>query len=516
MKTTPIKLFKSFSEELDPERLQHKFLLALLNLYNVTRGSIWIKKEDQYLCIEAVGLQSENIKGASINKKLPSIVGWVIENSKMTIADPEKDERHYREFEEKLNVKSRLIICFPLLLKDKKVYGAVQIIDTSTGKNRINLNPKNLSYIQELIDVGSIALSNAIIYNQQKYETETLKETLKIIQSEGIIVGQDPLFQNAMKLVKSYAVTDLPVLITGESGTGKDLISNMIHKLSPRNDKPLLVQNCSVIPKSLLESELFGYKKGAFSGAVNDKIGLFEAADGGTVFLDEIGDMPMNLQASLLRVIQNGEIKPLGSTKTKQVNVRIVSATNKDIQNMVATNEFREDLYYRLSVLPLHLPSLRKRPEYIPLLCNHFIKIDSMKINIPPKKISARAMHILTSYQWGGNIRELENLIKYLLVISNKEQIGTQDLPPYLSNMDSAVSFSDGRNNNTAPTHLDDKNTQPEHTDIQFKGYSWEEVEKAYALYLLNKNNWNITRSAKEAKLNRSTFVSRIKRLGIK
>jgi len=516
MEATPIKLFKSFSEELDPDRLQHKFLLALLNLYNVTRGSIWIKKQDRYLCIEAVGLQSESIKGASINKKHPSIVGWVIENGKMTIADPVKDERHYREFEEKLDVKSRLILCFPLFLKDKKVYGAVQIIDTTTGKNRINLNSKNLSHIQELIDVGSIALSNALIYNQQRHETETLKETLKIIQSEGIIVGQDPLFQNAMKLVKSYAATDLPVLITGESGTGKDLISNRIHHLSTRKDKPLLVQNCSVIPQSLLESELFGYKKGAFSGAVKDKIGLFEAAEGGTVFLDEIGDMPMNLQASLLRVIQNGEIKPLGSTETKQVNVRIVSATNKDIQHMVANNTFREDLYYRLSVLPLHLPSLRNRPEDIPLLCNHFIKNEAIKLNLPPKKISDHAMRILTSYPWAGNIRELENLIKYLLVISIKEEIGPEDLPPYLTNAKPAAQPSQALQKNSVSAIFDEGNTRHEYRELQFNGNSWEEVERTYALYLLNKNNWNITRSAKEAKLNRSTFVSRIKRLGIK
>ena len=199
--------------------------------------------------------------------------------------------------------------------------------------------------------------------------------------------------------------------------------------MSNRKDMPFLVQNCSAIPEFLLESELFGYKKGAFTGAAKDEVGLFEAADGGTVFLDEIGDMPLNMQARILRVIQHSEIKPLGETRVKKIDVRFVTATNKNIREEVAGNNFRQDLFYRLSVLPLHLPPLRERQEDIPLLVDYFIERETSKMGISGKKISANTMELLISYLWPGNIRELENLVKRLLVITDSEPITSQYLP---------------------------------------------------------------------------------------
>jgi len=507
-------LFKSFSEELDPGELQRKFLFALLRLQNVERGSIWIKKGKKYLCIEAAGRQCENILGAGIDEDQQSVVGWVIENGKMTISNPNKDPRHYREFEEHLSEKSRLILCFPLFLRNNTVYGAVQLIDTSPEQDRINLESTYLGHIQNLVNIGSLALSNAILFSKQMEETKALKDTLEELRGNEALVGHSPPFQGCMEMIRSYARTDYPVLITGESGTGKELVSREIHRLGNRSDKPFLVQNCSAIPENLLESELFGYKKGAFSGAVKDKIGLFEAAEGGTVFLDEIGDMPLNLQARILRVIQNSEIKPLGETHVKKIDIRIISATNKRIEKMVETGEFREDLFYRLSVLPLNLPPLRERREDIPLLMNHFMNRESIKTNIPVKTRTTETMRYLMSYSWPGNIRELENLVRYLLVATEKNYILPQDLPIQFTSRDRSRAVKElfpVRENDSFHSN----STSCIKEGMNFGDVTWDEVEHSYAMYLLQKHHWNVTWAARDAGVNRSTFASRMKRLGI-
>lgn len=510
-------LFKSFSDELDPEKLQYKLLNALLTLQNVERGSIWIKTDENYLCVEAVGPQSEDIKGVTLGIDQQSIVGWVIENGKMAIADPEKDGRHFREIEKKLTVKSKLILSFPLVLKDNKVYGAVQLIDTTPEKYRINLEKDYLDYLQNLVDTGALALGNAIAYTRQRNETQFLKQTLKEIRSEGSIVGQEPVFIEAMDLAKSYAKSDFPVLITGESGTGKELMADKIHKHSDRRDKPFLVQNCSTIPETLLESELFGYKKGAFSGAIKDRVGLFEAADGGTVFLDEIGDMPINLQASILRVVQNSEIKPLGATTVKKVDIRIISATNIEIQKAIESETFRADLFYRLSVLPLHLPPLRERKNDIPLLLNHFLKRESLKLDVPPKTFSKETMNILMAHLWPGNIRELENLIRYLLVASHEDVINISNLPKNIIDSDHNIIPHVKEFPKAVEQRPVDESINPGlNGNDFFRDLKWEEVERKYAHYVLKKNSWNVTRAAKFSGVNRSTFASRIRKLGIK
>jgi transcriptional regulator with GAF, ATPase, and Fis domain len=515
MADSTFKLFKSLSAELDPIKLQQKFLNSLLKLQNVERGSIWIKEQDNYLCIEAAGLQSETVKGVNISMKHPSIVGWVIENGCMTIADTQKDHRHYKGLEKNLRVKSRLILCFPLFLRNREVYGAIQLIDTSPQKSRVNLDRSYLKRLQELIDIGSVALSNAILYKEQLKETESLRLTLEAIRSEGELIGQSSNFQKCLELADGYARTDFPVLITGESGTGKELFARRIHQLSSRRIEPFLTQNCSAIPESLLESELFGYMQGAFSGALKDKVGLFEAANGGTVFLDEIGDMPINLQANILRVIQNSEVKPLGGTATKHVDNRILSATNKDINTMLTQKTFRQDLYFRLSVLPLRLPPLRERQADIPLLANHFLRKESLKLEIAPKIISAEAMRHLVRYPWPGNVRELENLIRYLLVVVSENEIEPHHIAIRRN--------TDGRLNQKTAWMLDpaaagllqSRGATPPAPVIDFKSLSWHQVERSYVLYLLKKNQWNVSAAARDAALNRSTFVSRMKRLQI-
>ncbi|MBF0302562.1 MAG: sigma 54-interacting transcriptional regulator [Desulfamplus sp.] len=545
-------LFKSFAGELDPAILQKKFLLALLKLQNVERGSIWIKKNKSYHCIEAAGTESESIIGIDIDERQKSIVGWVIENGRRTVADTQSDARHYKELEDNIAVKSSLILCFPLFLNDttgydnktaydkgnKTVYGAVQIIDTTPEKSCVNLDEKYLNYLQNLVDIGSVALSNAVIYSQKVQETESLKVTLqKLRAGTTTIVGQSKKFQACINLVKSYAASDFHVLITGESGTGKELVAQEIHRLGSRRDKHFLVQNCSAIPESLLESELFGYKKGAFSGAVKDRKGLFEAAEGGTVFLDEIGDMPFNIQAAILRVLQNNEVKPLGSNEVTHVNVRIISATNRDIKQMVVENRFRQDLFYRLSVLPIELPPLRERREDIPLLIRYFFKSESLKTGVQEKKLKPDAMQKLISWSWPGNIRELENLIRYIMVVTDdgteSEYIGADLIPDHFFQTviheefskcstgynvnypirQSQIEQNQTMNNQIRISNQIDTNSRYK---IDFGNQTWDELEENYIRFLLKKNNWNVTWAAKASGLNRSTFASRMRRLGIR
>lgn len=500
MTPSNLDLFK----ELNPEALQKKFLNSLLKIQNVRRGSIWIKKDNAYVCVEAAGAQSDRIKGVCLDIRHPSIVGWVIENKKMTVAETQSDRRHYKEVEEPLAVKSSMILCFPLFFRDRDVYGAVQIIDTTPEKTRLNLDKSYLEQLQNLVDICSIALSNAILYANEKKKAQNLKSALKESRNENLIIGQSPLFKKSMDLVKSYADTDFHVLITGESGTGKELAAEKIHKTGMRKNKPFLVQNCSAIPETLLESELFGYTKGAFTGATRDKMGLFEAANGGIVFLDEIGDMPMSVQAGLLRVLQKNEIKPLGETSTRTIDVRIVAATNKNIKQMIAENSFRQDLFYRLSVLPVHLPALRDRREDIPLLIRHFLETESLKAGVLEKKMSSHAMQILVSYSWPGNIRELENLIRYLMVTTEEDSIEPFHLPLHIKNPDTGMEPYGG------PPAI------PIRDADNLCSMTWPQLEKEYVTALLKKNNWNITWASKASGINRSTFASRMRKLKIK
>jgi transcriptional regulator with GAF, ATPase, and Fis domain len=494
-------------KELNVAALQKKFLNSLLNLQNVKRGSIWIKRKNSYTCVEAAGAESENIKGTVIESHHASIVGWVIENRQMTIADPEKDTRHYKAIEDGFTIKSTRILCYPLFLKEEdEVYGAVEIIDTTPEKIRLKLEKDYLKSLEHIVNICSIALGNALMFSREKQKAQQLETALSRIKKEPHIIGQSPKLKKCMELINSYTDSDFHVLITGESGTGKELIAEQIHKKSSRRNKPFLVQNCSAIPETLLESELFGYKKGAFTGADKDREGLFQAADGGIVFLDEIGDMPMSTQAALLRVLQKNEIKPLGETHVHLVDVRVIAATNKDLEKRIAENRFRQDLYYRLSVLPVHLPPLRERTEDIPLLLIHFIDRES-KNGCSAKRLTPAAMQTLMAYPWPGNIRELENLIRYLLVIIHEESIDRADLPPHI--------LKSGDDIQPQPHDQTSGNTAQDDSRVLLSTMTWPELEKVYIHTLLDSHNWNVTQAARASGINRSTFASRMRRLDI-
>ena len=249
-------------------------------------------------------------------------------------------------------------------------------------------------------------------------------------QAEGeFIIGQNPKMKEIAEQIARVASTPTTVLVRGESGTGKELVARAIHRASHLRDKPLITVNCTALTPTLMESELFGHKRGAFTGAVADKVGLFEKADGGTIFLDEVGDMPLPMQGKLLRVLQAGESKPVGDVVTRRVRVRVIAATNRDLEKALAEGEFRQDLFYRLHAFTITLPPLRERAEDIPVLAYHFLRKAEAKVNKKVDRFSPEALDLMSRYTWPGNLRELENSIERAVVLSSTRQIDVAHLP---------------------------------------------------------------------------------------
>ena len=305
------------------------------------------------------------------------------------------------------------------------------------------------------------------------------------------IVGWSPVLQNVLRLVDMVAAGTSTVLLLGETGTGKELVARAIHNRSPRRDRGFVKLNCAAIPSGLLESELFGHERGAFTGAVSQKVGRLELADRGSLFLDEIGDIPLELQPKLLRVLQEREFERLGSTRTKKVDVRIVAATHRDLEEMIQEKQFRTDLYYRLNVFPISIPPLRERPEDIPLLVQHFVREAARRMNKTIDAIPSAAMEALMQYRWPGNIRELENVIERAVILSPGSvlRVPVRDLRSRI-----------------APGHA---NEEP---------HTIADVEREHIRAVLQETRWVLSGprgAATRLGLNRSTLYFRMKKLGI-
>jgi two-component system, NtrC family, response regulator PilR len=290
----------------------------------------------------------------------------------------------------------------------------------------------------ELVDQLRRAVHEISESLKWKKEAGYLRRELRRLTGLDNIIGQSPKMRAIFELIQTVAPQTSRVLITGESGTGKELVARAIHENSPRAQAPFITINCGAFPETLLESELFGYMKGAFTGANENRQGLFQAAHGGTLFMDEIGNMSLTMQVKLYRVLQEGKVRPIGSTDESDVDVRIIAATNKDFEKEIAEGRFREDLYYRLSVIPVQLPPLRERREDIPLLARHFFDRFRKAMDKPIKGISAEAMRKLESYDWPGNVRELENTMERALALEGGSEVSLQVLPDRIAGYSSS------------------------------------------------------------------------------
>jgi len=327
-------------------------------------------------------------------------------------------------------------------------------------------------------------------------ETFDLKGAVRPEDSFDGIIGRSDSLRTVLDEVKIVAPTDSTVLILGETGTGKELIAQAIHNQSSRRDRPFVRVNCAAIPSGLLESELFGHERGAFTGAIARKIGRFELANGGTLFLDEIGDIPPELQPKLLRVLQEQEFERLGSTQTTRVNVRVVAATSRDLPQMVADREFRSDLYYRLNVFPVRLPALRERSEDIVLLMRHFVHLCSKRMNKRVEQVPQQAVQVLLTYAWPGNVRELQNFIERAVILSPGKVLRAP-----LAELKQSVARLDDSDQGAVP-----------------KAMTLKDAERDHILQALAQTNWVIggpKGAAARLGLQRTTLISKMQRLGI-
>ena len=342
-----------------------------------------------------------------------------------------------------------------------------------------------------------LRVRNALDKRRLTLENIRLQQEIEREYSFAGIIGQSKKMQELFAVIRSLAETDVSVLIQGETGTGKELIAKAIHYNSQRKDKRFLAVNCGALASTLLESELFGHEKGAFTGAVTQKQGIFEVAEGGTLLLDEIGEIPPSTQVKLLRVLNDGELHRVGGTTALKVDVRIIAATNRNLEELVQKGSFRDDLYYRLKVFPVTVPPLRERMEDIPALAAHFIEKWSHTAKNSIKEISSQAMAHLLSYRWPGNVRELENTLQRLLVICKGDTLDVQDLPPDIK----------GTQSENHEKSLDLKSISRESGEI---------IETKAIVEALSSSGGNITRAAKALGVSRATLQNKMKLYGLR
>jgi DNA-binding NtrC family response regulator len=347
------------------------------------------------------------------------------------------------------------------------------------------------------LDVVRKLVEQAIEVGRLRSENRRLQRELRSRYGFESIVGGSPALRGVLELVAKVADTDSTVLITGESGTGKELVARALHYNSARSERPFVTVNCGAIPEQLLESELFGHVRGAFTNAVSHREGRFALADGGTLFLDEIGDMSPNLQVKLLRVLQDRSFEPVGSSKTLTVDVRVVAATHQDLESAIRDRRFREDLYYRLNVIPIEVPPLRERREDVPLLAEHFLTSASQARGEEKVEISRDALEALCLHHWPGNVRELQNLVERLSILCRGRRIEATDLPTAVAGSAPIVS---------AP--------QVPHTGLSFRDLV-DGFETELILQALERTQWNKNQAARLLGLNRTTLLEKMKKKGL-
>ncbi len=365
---------------------------------------------------------------------------------------------------------------------------------TQKGAYHFLTKPFNVEELMSLLE-------KALAHKSLEQENRQLRTELGSRYQFTQIIGESDGIKNCLSLVERVAETDSTVLVMGESGTGKELIARAIHYNSHRSKGPFVAINCGAIPSELLESELFGHVKGAFTGAISNRIGRFEMADEGTLFLDEIGDLDPSMQVKILRALQERVFEPVGSTKSVQVNVRVITATNVDLDRAVKEGRFREDLYYRLNVIPIQIPALRERKTDIPILLSHFMNQFNKNKTKTLTGFSQDSLKCLINYSWPGNIRELENLIERLSILKGAGQVEVPDLPPKYRS--TAASFAETGSIDIPDNGLD-FNT------------AVDQFENALILKALEKTGWNKNQAALLLRLNRTTLVEKMKKKGLK
>jgi Nif-specific regulatory protein len=410
----------------DATSLLTQILESATRLTEGEASSLVLKnEEDGKLYFEiALGPKGREVKKFSLNPG-EGIAGWVAEHGQSLIVnDVETDSRFFGEISKSIDFPTFSILAVPMLVRGRCV-GVIEILNK---KNKKYFTQTDLQWLEIFAVQSAIAIENARYMEKAKAEIGYLREQIGADSGYHVMIARNADILEKLELIERIAKTDSSVLILGESGVGKELFAEQIHLNSLRKKGPFIRVNCAALPEGLLESELFGHVKGAFTDAIQNRRGRFELADGGTIFLDEIGDLPLKLQAKLLRVIQQKTFERVGSSDTVSVDVRIVAATNRDIDAQVRNGEFRSDLYYRLNVLPIYVPPLRQRKEDIPELADFFLKKFCRETKKQFSGFTDSAIDLMLSYSWPGNVRELENAVERAVVIAKEKTIGPRDL----------------------------------------------------------------------------------------
>lgn len=427
---------KAFAESLDLEETLRSIVKSLDTHLDLRRGTITLlDPETEMINITVAHGLSEKSKRLGTYRVGEGITGMVVQTGKeIIVPDISKDPRflHKTRARRQTQGKEIAFCCVPIKLEGKTI-GALSVDKEAGSKDDFRDNVKLLNIIATMV-AQAVKLNKLVESDRKKLRDENvrLRQELKTRFNIHNMVGSSNAMRAVYRLIEQVADSNATVLIRGESGTGKDLVAHAIHYNSPRADKPFVKVNCTALPETLLESELFGHEKGAFTDATYTKPGRFERAHGGTIFLDEIGDFPLSLQVKLLRVIQFKEFERVGGLETIKANVRIIVATNKNLEEQMEKRLFREDLYYRINVFPIYLPPLRERKDDIMLLADHFLEKLAAENNKNITRISTPAIEMLTRYHWPGNIRELENCIERAVLLCDGDVIRSEHLPPSL------------------------------------------------------------------------------------
>ena len=469
--------------ERDVNLLLEAVLDSVIDIFSVDKGFLEVYDENKNLKLKLAKDKQKKVPEESEEKIKSDLTDLVLSTGNNVLIQ----QFIYKEIEEKEDwgKGTKSLLCVPLKSREN-VLGVIYLEDSGEGEPFVS---GDIELLSSLAERTSVALENNLLFMELKESEEKLLADLRGKFKFDEILGNSPQMVEVLKTVADIADTEATVLIEGESGTGKELLARAIHFNSSRSRKNFVPINCAAIPETLLESELFGYEKGAFTGATQRKLGKFEVANGGTIFLDEIGEMSPLLQVKILRFLQSHEFEPLGSNKVKRSDVRIISATNKDLFTLVKDNRFREDLYYRINVINLKLPALRERKLDIAPLAESFAQKFTKKSDKEIKGIEPETLNILSRYRFPGNIRELENIIERAVILAKGEWITKDDLPKNIFNgsgMDAGIKIAQN---------------YPELKSLRKKVV--EEVEKKFLEDLLQRNQNNVSQAAKDAGMHR-------------
>ena len=463
----------------DIDRLLENLMDEVIEVTHADKGFLILMENNELRIKVARKIDRENIEDA-IERVSDSVIAKVIKSRQPLIISDALDHPEFKSSESVVNLKLLSIMCVPLTNRGD-VFGLIYV-----GNDRLvnRFESQTLDMLTIFAGQASLLLQNAMMVSELRLDNTELRRRLEENQ-HGDIVGACAGMRDVFKRIDKVALTDIAVLITGETGTGKELIAREIHRRSPRSKGPFVTINCAAIPENLLESELFGHLKGAFTGAIATRTGKFQAASGGTLFLDEIGEMPMPLQVKLLRALQEKIIYKVGDNRGEPVDIRVLAASNKVLEEEVKNNRFREDLYYRLNVVTLTLPPLRQRGDDLVVLGKFFLQKFGRELNSNARAFTPSAIIAMKKYAWPGNVRELENRIKKALVLTEKPLISEQDLDLKPENLDPILPLAQAK----------------------------EEFQKRYINEVLEQNNGNRTKTAKDLGVDPRTIFRHLEKL---